>query len=304
MLKSILGPSTTGGSFRDGGRIPSMNDLSMGAGMDIDEASDQSARRTSSEFAKNGPPSAPGAKTSGNVWTSVFNPGRNPNMPKTAERFDKVDAGSPSTWEYIVKAEKLTSDTFKELDTEGHGYLTPEELGRGLHIDISQVQSLLKAADSNGDGKISYEEWAEVMRKSGAQPSSPKTPVAGAPPKGGSFRAPVQPEACPDHVSAFTSSKPEQIEASRRVSADFQRGLKEARDEVLGSSPGGIPMPPKGGGGSFKASGGGSPKAGDVWTSVFNPGRNYNMPKTSERFDAAPNGSPTTWDYIKQSEKK
>lgn len=83
--------------------------------------------------------------------------------------------------EYIVKAEQLNNDTFKELDTEGvqnplalpprvrdtlrhhalsvphvaasappvnffglkragHGYLTPEELGKGLHIDINQVR--------------------------------------------------------------------------------------------------------------------------------------------------------------------
>lgn len=135
------------------------------------------------------------------------------------------------------------------------------------------------------------------MKKSGAAPSSPKTPKPSAPPKGGSFRA--NPEPCPDHVAAFTSSKPEQIEASRRVSADFQRGLKEARETVLGSSPGGITMPgPPSSGGSFKGASSpkaGSPKAGDVWTSVFNPGRNYNMPKHAERFDIAANGSPTTW---------
>lgn len=37
LLKSILSPSS-GGSFRDGSnRVPSLNDLSMGAGMDVDD---------------------------------------------------------------------------------------------------------------------------------------------------------------------------------------------------------------------------------------------------------------------------
>lgn len=136
------------------------------------------------------------------------------------------------------------------------------------------------------------------MRMSGASPSSPKTPKPGAPPKAGSFR---QPEPCPDHMTAFTSSKPEQIEASRRLSADFQRGLQAARETIIGSSPGGLAIPAPSSSSSFKGASSpkaaGSPKANnhEVWRDVFNPGRNYNMPKHAERFDTATNGSPTTW---------
>lgn len=39
-------------------------------------------------------------------------------------------------------------------------------------LDI-QVQALLKQADSNGDGKISYDEWVEVRSRDPSLRSAP-----------------------------------------------------------------------------------------------------------------------------------
>lgn len=303
LLKSLLSPSappTAPG--QDGGSAPqqrrhsmtsrgSFHDFSMGSAMEVEEilaTDDGSARRSSAEYSRTAAPgdakfgSSPRGDAAPNVWAGVFNPGRNMNMKKRgAERFDKAEAGQPSTWEVILKAQSLQKDSFEKFDANGDGFVTEAELRKGLDgMAAADIKGLFQAADRDGDGKISYDEWVAVIRRNGA----PSSPTAG----GSSPRTPAPISAtAPMDAIAYTSSSPQDVEASRRASAEFSRNLKEARDATM------APDSPSGNSGSC----GRSPRS--HWAQgTFNPGRNFNMPKSTERFDKVEPGSPTTWDYI------
>lgn len=50
---------------------------------------------------------------------------------------------------------------FKEIDGDGNGYITPEEVQTGfkkLGVDVSieDARAIVKAADTDGDGRVSY----------------------------------------------------------------------------------------------------------------------------------------------------
>ena len=69
-------------------------------------------------------------------------------------------------WEYLVtdfrqqgnKAAKL----FKEIDTDGSGYITAAEFKRVLLKQIDRVVDEIHKMDKNGDGKISLKGKQEV----------------------------------------------------------------------------------------------------------------------------------------------
>ena len=57
---------------------------------------------------------------------------------------------------------------FRIFDKDGDGFITADEIKQemGNHGDIfteEQVQQMMKGADSNGDGKIDYEEFVKLM---------------------------------------------------------------------------------------------------------------------------------------------
>ena len=57
---------------------------------------------------------------------------------------------------------------FKAFDLNGDGFITPEELKTVLNkqnasLNDDQVNAFLKAADTNGDGKIDYPEFLKLM---------------------------------------------------------------------------------------------------------------------------------------------
>jgi Ca2+-binding EF-hand superfamily protein len=60
---------------------------------------------------------------------------------------------------------------FKEIDTDGSGYVDAGELQaalqkKGLSLSAEQVSVLMKSADENSDGKLSQAEWVHAMGKS------------------------------------------------------------------------------------------------------------------------------------------
>jgi len=75
----------------------------------------------------------------------------------------------------LLQREDLLRKTFLDLDTDGSGTLSVEEietalcqtpLGKG--IDHAQVLELVKKADTNGDGVIDFDEFVTEWRKQGA----------------------------------------------------------------------------------------------------------------------------------------
>jgi len=59
-------------------------------------------------------------------------------------------------------------DLFRTLDADGSGDLTVDELSgllstAGVPLNEDEVQDIMQAADSNGDGKISLEEFLTFM---------------------------------------------------------------------------------------------------------------------------------------------
>ena len=118
--------------------------------------------------AEKGGPNKPPHRRKANVWESVFNPGRNYNMEGRvgASQFDNPDSpGGRSTtvWDEILKAETVRS--FSDLDKDGDGFITASELRQALGKDVS-VDALIQQADRNGDGKIDYQEFSDLLRHS------------------------------------------------------------------------------------------------------------------------------------------
>ena len=94
--------------------------------------------------------------------------------------FDSVDidkSGFIDYSEFVVAAmneknlltdEKLQS-AFKMFDKDGSGFISAEEikeiLGFGKTLGEEGVNDIIKQVDANGDGQISFEEFAAMMRK-------------------------------------------------------------------------------------------------------------------------------------------
>jgi len=165
LLKSIFGGG--GGGMQ---RSPSFDDFSSGASKDAHE-----------EYAKEHPeaPSIinpPKEKLMGtspsrnSVWQGVFNPGRNysDNMKNIGNQyFDHIPEdqkkGEYSVWEHVVKGERMK--VFHQFDRDHDGFLDAEDLRKSLG-ESADVMQLIKAADKNGDGKIDYSEFCELLRNS------------------------------------------------------------------------------------------------------------------------------------------
>ena len=61
---------------------------------------------------------------------------------------------------------------FNEIDADGNGYITPEEVSTGfnkmgVNITIDDAKAIVSAADTNKDGRISYDgkqfKWRQYL---------------------------------------------------------------------------------------------------------------------------------------------
>merc|ERR1712029_657236 len=72
-------------------------------------------------------------------------------------------------WEKLTKEEiSQWKNAFKEFDIDGDGTITGEELGKyigklGEKFSEQEIQALIQIFDANGDGKLNYEEFLEMM---------------------------------------------------------------------------------------------------------------------------------------------
>ena len=71
---------------------------------------------------------------------------------------------SSSTRILIVNRSSITNSfwqVFNEIDADGNGYITAEEVcvgfGKfGVPLTLDEARALVKAADTDGDGRVSY----------------------------------------------------------------------------------------------------------------------------------------------------
>ncbi|MBG0816970.1 EF-hand domain-containing protein [Planomonospora sp. ID82291] len=67
-----------------------------------------------------------------------------------------------------MSAERLTElrSAFSAIDTDGDGFITEEELtGRFPDLPPEAIGSLNRDADSDGDGRFSFEEFVRLMSR-------------------------------------------------------------------------------------------------------------------------------------------
>lgn len=74
--------------------------------------------------------------------------------------------------EILVNQDQLT-EVFKTFDRDGNGYITAAELAgsmakMGHPLSYRELSEMMREADSNGDGVISFNEFTTIMAKSAA----------------------------------------------------------------------------------------------------------------------------------------
>ena len=73
----------------------------------------------------------------------------------------------------VQSADELVPDedikrAFKAFDKEGSGYISPDNLQKmmrsvGEYISLREAQEMIRDADTNYDGKISYPEFVSII---------------------------------------------------------------------------------------------------------------------------------------------
>jgi len=96
------------------------------------------------------------------------------------DMFSKVDVDESGAIDYsefvvasmneknLLSNNKLQS-AFKMFDKDGGGSISTEEIRQvlsfGQNLEESVVNEIIKQVDANGDGEISFDEFAEMMLK-------------------------------------------------------------------------------------------------------------------------------------------
>jgi len=106
--------------------------------------------------------------------------GRSLNDQEVDEMFAKVDADNSGEIDYsefvvaTMNEKNLLSNNklqtaFKMFDKDGGGSISTDEIKQvlsfGQNLDEKVVNEIIKQVDANGDGEISFEEFAEMMKK-------------------------------------------------------------------------------------------------------------------------------------------
>ncbi|KAK4399889.1 UNVERIFIED_CONTAM: putative calcium-binding protein CML16 [Sesamum calycinum] len=82
-----------------------------------------------------------------------------------------VDAMLPDINEQVLMNQDQLMEVFRTFDRDGNGYITAAELaGRmakmGHPLTYHELSEMMREADTNGDGVISFNEFANILGKS------------------------------------------------------------------------------------------------------------------------------------------
>ena len=88
-------------------------------------------------------------------------------MPRGRSRYDTVEPGSPTTWDHVLRAEQHA----RVSNGGGSGAATPSRTSLDgpvasspKIVDVSKLDALMQARFKESNGKLSYKDYAEVMR--------------------------------------------------------------------------------------------------------------------------------------------
>ena len=87
-------------------------------------------------------------------------------MGMTLEEMEAMEGGAEEETQQII--EEYT-EAFKQIDADGSGYLSPDELRDvmdmlGEDMNPEELEEIIKEADKDGDGEIDLEEFINMMR--------------------------------------------------------------------------------------------------------------------------------------------
>merc|ERR1712032_188022 len=99
------------------------------------------------------------------------------DLDKRMKEFDKDHDGIVEFSEFVylmkdvlvdTKDDRRLTEAFGIFDQDGNGFIDIDELGHimnklGQSLNIEQVKDMIKCADLNLDGKISFEEFKSLM---------------------------------------------------------------------------------------------------------------------------------------------
>lgn len=102
------------------------------------------------------------------------------DLRKIVEEIDINNNGSIDFAEFTILFERLLSSdhtledvvrAFKSFDSDGNGFISKSELSTLLHamcgrVDESEIDAMLRMADTNQDGMIDFEEFTAAVRTS------------------------------------------------------------------------------------------------------------------------------------------
>lgn len=94
------------------------------------------------------------------------------NNGKGYIEFDELVAAiMPDMNEDVLINQEQLLEVFRSFDRDGNGYITAAELAgsmakMGHPLTYKELASMMAQADSNGDGVISFNEFATIMAKS------------------------------------------------------------------------------------------------------------------------------------------
>ncbi|XP_050372653.1 probable calcium-binding protein CML16 [Argentina anserina] len=84
-----------------------------------------------------------------------------------------VNAILPNMNDEILVNQEQLMEVFRSFDRDGNGYITAAELAgsmakMGHPLTYRELSDMMREADSNGDGVISFNEFATIMSRSAA----------------------------------------------------------------------------------------------------------------------------------------
>lgn len=100
------------------------------------------------------------------VWMNRAYLGEHKLVTKAGKSFYdtvKNPKDEPSSWDYILKGEQMRRVAFAAIDENNDGFLDKNELRKALG-ESDEVEKLIKVADKNGDGRIDYKEFCQLLR--------------------------------------------------------------------------------------------------------------------------------------------
>lgn len=121
-----------------------------------------------------------GKITTKELGTVMRSLGQNPSESELADMINEVDANNDGTIDFAefltmmarkmkdTDSEEEIREAFKVFDRDNNGFISSQELRHvmtsiGEKLTDEEVDMMIKEADANGDGRIDYNEFVQLL---------------------------------------------------------------------------------------------------------------------------------------------